>query len=206
MADLLADAARLWSQGGFVMPWLVGSTIVLWWAIGERAWSLRRGAGQPLQHVIDRCARGELRPRGVIGTAVHRVLATPPANRSRGRVREVLVDLYDEVGRHAVLVASLAATAPLVGLLGTVTGMIETFDALTTMSLHRSGGGVAGGISEALVSTQMGLAVAIPGLLAGRLLERRQRQLEEELDMLPDLFAAHNGRIARTARTNRGAS
>jgi len=190
MSDLLADAADLWAQGGFVMPWLVGSTIVLWWAIGERAWSLRRGTRQPLATVIDRHHRGHGRPAGVIGTAVHRVVALQASQRTPSRVREVLADLYDDLDRHAVLVASLAATAPLVGLLGTVTGMIETFDSLTTMSLHRSGGGVAGGISEALVSTQMGLAVAIPGLLAGRLLERRQQQLVDELDALPELVAA----------------
>ena len=62
--------------------------------------------------------------------------------------------------------------APLAGLLGTVAGMIETFDSLGSMSLFSQSGGVAGGISQALISTQMGLAVAIPGLLAGRILRK----------------------------------
>jgi biopolymer transport protein ExbB len=189
MADLLADATTLWQQGGFVMPWLVGSTVVLWWAIGERAWGLRRGTRRSLRDEIDAHLAGRGQANGVLGTAVARVAALPASLRTPHRVREALADLYDQLGRHAVLVASLAAMAPLVGLLGTVTGMIETFDSLTTMSLHRSSGGVAGGISEALVSTQMGLAVAIPGLLAGRTLERAQLRLEEELDALPEMFA-----------------
>jgi biopolymer transport protein ExbB len=161
MAELPARLVELWVQGGFVMPWLVGSAFVLWFALGERWLSLRRS---------------------VVTTAKQRVAKLE--TRTSGRVREALADLYEELQRHRVLIQSVAATAPLVGLLGTVTGMIETFDALTTMSLYRGSGGIAGGISEALVSTQMGLAVAIPGLLAGRLLDRRQAALEAELDQL----------------------
>ena len=189
MHELFASAQQLWQQGGFVMPWLVGSTIVLWWAIGERAWGLRRGTTRPLRHVIDAHRDGRGATHGVVNVAVARCMALPSGQRTPLRVREALADLYDSLGRHAVLVSSLAAMAPLVGLLGTVSGMIETFDSLTTMSLHRSSGGVAGGISEALVSTQMGLAVAIPALLAGRTLERTQLSLEEELDALPELLA-----------------
>ena len=62
--------------------------------------------------------------------------------------------------------------------------MIETFDSLASMSLFRGSGGVAGGISEALVSTQMGLAVAIPGMLVGRLLDRRATRIRDTLDQL----------------------
>ncbi|MCO5169315.1 MAG: MotA/TolQ/ExbB proton channel family protein [Planctomycetes bacterium] len=67
----------------------------------------------------------------------------------------------------ALLVA--AAVAPLLGLLGTVTGMISTFDVIT---VHGTGDPklLAGGISEALITTQLGLSVAIPALLAGNLL------------------------------------
>ena len=83
--------------------------------------------------------------------------------------------------------------APLLGLLGTVTGMIETFDSLGTMTLYSQSGGIAGGISQALISTQMGLAVAIPGLVVGRILDRRQRQIEQELEQIKDLFCMQAG-------------
>jgi biopolymer transport protein ExbB len=67
---------------------------------------------------------------------------------------------------------ALAAVAPLLGLLGTVSGMISTFDVITEL-----GAGnpklLSGGISEALVTTKFGLLVAIPGVLAANLLNAR---------------------------------
>lgn len=73
------------------------------------------------------------------------------------------------------LTRSCVIVAPLLGLLGTVTGMIETFVSLKDMSLHAASGGVSGGISQALLTTQMGLVVAIPGLIADRMLRARGR-------------------------------
>jgi biopolymer transport protein ExbB len=82
----------------------------------------------------------------------------------------------------AAVIVGIVATAPLLGLLGTVGGMIETFDSLGSMALFSKSGGIAGGVSEALFSTQMGLVVAIPGAIAGRLLERKSQAIE--LDVL----------------------
>ena len=85
-----------------------------------------------------------------------------------------------DLGAYRLVIRSIVLVAPLAGLLGTVTGMIETFDALAEMAMFTQSGGIAGGISEALITTQMGLAVAIPGLVAGRLLDRRERTLREQ--------------------------
>ena len=83
------------------------------------------------------------------------------------------------------------SAAPLVGLLGTVTGMLTTFGALSLGSGgEKTMAMIAGGISEALFSTQMGLAVAIPGLLVGRILTQRQALLEGELAKLKDILCA----------------
>ena len=187
MREFAASLADLWVAGGFVMPWLVAATALLWFAIGERALQLRRGAKGTLAEAVAARVAGRAERQGVVGEAIARALALPPTQRTDERLREAFADLAEGIARHRVLIRSVAATAPLVGLLGTVTGMIETFDALTTMSFYRGSGGIAGGISAALVSTQMGLAVAIPGLLAGRLLERREQRLREELDALGDL-------------------
>ena len=80
--------------------------------------------------------------------------------------------------------------APLLGLLGTVAGMIETFDSLGEMSLYSQSGGIAGGISQALFSTQMGLAVAIPGLIVNGVLGRRQKYIDLELAQIKDILCA----------------
>ena len=91
--------------------------------------------------------------------------------------------------RRPVLINTLVASAPLLGLLGTVNGMIVTFDALTDMAFFRQTGGIAGGIAEALITTQMGLAIAIPGLLGQRLLERQARRLRQMFHRL--LLSCH---------------
>ena len=79
----------------------------------------------------------------------------------------------------AILVS--AAVAPLLGLLGTVTGMISTFDVITVF-----GTGdpklLSGGISEALITTQLGLSVAIPTLLAGNLVSGWAEQIRSGME------------------------
>ena len=74
-----------------------------------------------------------------------------------------------------------AAVAPLLGLLGTVTGMINTFQVITT---HGTGDPrlMAGGISEAMVTTQVGLAVAIPVMIVASFLGRRARNLSHDME------------------------
>lgn len=154
---LVERVAELVQSGGFVMPWLILGNVVLWGAIGDRALALREQ---------------------VVREARRRVAGQ---NSELGR-RVVVQPLLDGLDRHSALIRSLTGLAPLVGLLGTVTGMIETFDSLTSMSLFRSSGGIAGGISAALISTQMGLAVAIPGLVVGRLLDRRASRISTQLE------------------------
>lgn len=76
------------------------------------------------------------------------------------------------VDRHVGTILVLAGAAPLLGLLGTVTGMVRTFG---DMAVFGAGNvrALSAGISSALVTTQAGLAVAIPGLFAGSILRRR---------------------------------
>jgi len=161
MRDALVD---LWESGGFVMPPLLLASLALWYAIGYR-WVLLRPA------VVDEARSALARlPIFVRG--------------DQHAVEGAIAPLRDELPAFARLVTSMVGLAPLVGLLGTVTGMIETFASLGDQTLFARSGGIAGGIAQALVSTQMGLAVAIPGLLAGRLLSRRQSALEDALDEL----------------------
>ena len=75
--------------------------------------------------------------------------------------------------------------------------MIETFDSLGDMTLYSQSGGIAGGISQALLTTQFGLAVAIPGLIVRGLLERRQRVLESQMEEVKEILC---GSVAGEAR------
>lgn len=77
--------------------------------------------------------------------------------------------------RRMGLIRACIVVAPLLGLLGTVTGMIETFDSILRGGYIQE---MSGGICKALLTTQYGLAIAAPGLLAERVLLRRQEKLE----------------------------
>lgn len=103
--------------------------------------------------------------------------------------KELLEDLLDEailketpkLERFLTTLATLGSVSPLLGLLGTVTGMIHTFQSITAF-----GTGdprlLAGGISEALVTTEVGLSIAIPALLVHHFLSRRVERIKDDMD------------------------
>lgn len=84
------------------------------------------------------------------------------------------------LNRFLSTIAILAATAPLLGLLGTVAGMVSTFDVIAIFGTGNAKA-LSGGISKALVTTQSGLLVGIPGLFMSRLLTRRAQAIERRL-------------------------
>jgi biopolymer transport protein ExbB len=88
-----------------------------------------------------------------------------------------------ELERHVPTILMLASVAPLLGLLGTVTGMIATFDAISQVGTGNPRP-LAAGISEALITTEFGLAVAIPGLILGGYLRRRVERFRSRLEAL----------------------
>ena len=168
---------------------LYGAAIVLWYAVGYRFLILQRGLRGDLGRHL---SAGRPLSGGIIGTA-WQTLTTPSRPFASGDeadayARETLIPIRQRLGTFRVLVRTIVVLAPLAGLLGTVAGMIETFDSLGDRALFASSGGVAGGIAQALLTTQMGLIVAVPGLVAGRLLDRRQRRIEDDLEQLRELL------------------
>jgi biopolymer transport protein ExbB len=91
--------------------------------------------------------------------------------------------LQESFRHQRVALGAMIAAAPLLGLLGTVTGMEATFAHLATQG-QKSMEGLAGGISEVLVATESGLLVAIPGLLLVYVAHRQTHKLIERLDQL----------------------
>ena len=79
--------------------------------------------------------------------------------------------------RDVIVLAALTAVAPLLGLLGTVMGMIQTFDAVAAIG-GNTGTRVAAGISQALITTQFGLVVAVPGVFGLARLQRMLRSVQ----------------------------
>ena len=97
------------------------------------------------------------------------------------RLSEAILKETPRLERFIGTLKVLAAVAPLLGLLGTVTGMINTFQVITT---HGTGDPrlMAGGISEAMVTTQVGLAVAIPVMMVAAFLGRRAQALAMDME------------------------
>lgn len=131
-------------------------------------------------------------------TAASRVAET--AILSRGRSREAIKERIEEVGRResaaleagSDVVGTIATIAPLLGLLGTVWGMILTFEVIASQGMGAIGD-LAGGISQALITTLAGLTVAIPAVMGHRILlgqvDARILDLEDMSLRLLDLVA-----------------
>jgi biopolymer transport protein ExbB len=186
--------------GGWVMPPLLLSTLVLWFAIGYRFAALKRGTQRDVRNLLRRATKkNEKLPKnnGVLVRALKKGLELK--EKHQDDLRYYLDDAFWEeeksVRMFNRLILTIVAAAPLLGLLGTVIGMIETFDSLGDMSLFSQSGGIAGGISQALITTQMGLAVAIPGLIVNGMLVRKQKRIELELAQLKDMLCADHIQI-----------
>jgi biopolymer transport protein ExbB len=191
--DLIQEGARYFEAGGWVMPPLFLATLVLWFAIGYRFAALRRGSARDVRSLIRRHEKGK-RPRadGVLVRALRKGMQLRQGGLTdlRPYLDDAFYEEEKDIRRYGRLIITIVTAAPLLGLLGTVIGMIETFDSLGDMSLFSQSGGIAGGISQALITTQMGLAVAIPGLIVNGALQRRQRNIELELAQLKDILCS----------------
>jgi biopolymer transport protein ExbB len=146
-------------------------------------------------------AKGEITQKNIAAirqsSQLGRVLATALANRAHER--EAIKQAVEEEGRQVVheleryfsALGTIAAITPLLGLLGTVVGMIKVFSAITTAGVGDPTV-LAGGISEALITTAAGLCVAIPTLIFHRHLnakvDRYALQMEEQAVKLVDVI------------------
>ena len=105
----------------------------------------------------------------------------PPGARLRWLQRRQ-GELRDDFRQHRVTLGAMIAAAPLLGLLGTVSGMVKTFESLSSQTGQKSMEGLAGGISEVLVATESGLTVAIPAMLLVYLAHRQMTKRLHELN------------------------
>jgi len=174
---------------------LFGLNLVLWYALGARYWMLRRATNAHVRRIIYKHRKkGDAKKlKGLMDYAVRAALDAKSDARSgslacRPHVLDALAPFHSQVKKYSILIKTIVIAAPLIGLLGTVIGMIETFDALQSMSMFSQGNSIAGGISKALFTTEMGLVVAVPGLLLGRVLDRQEGQYEIEFEQLTDIL------------------
>ncbi len=176
------------AAGGVAMVPLVLVSLAMWLLIVERALFFRRlhrknmPLKEALSHVRDNRLPDPDQYRGVVSLLVARFLQRRSSDPKLNRfiLDETVLTINRSLSDHLAVIGVLAAVAPLLGLLGTVTGMIGTFDILSVFGTGNAKG-MAGGISEALITTQTGLLVAIPGLYMKGFLDRRARNLMQRV-------------------------
>jgi biopolymer transport protein ExbB len=171
---------ELVKAGGWLMVPILLCSVIAMAIIAERFWTLQRKRITPGNLVVqvwqwaksgnlDEDRIRALRKSSPLG----RILAAGLANRNTSR--EIMKESIEDVGRHVVhdldrylnALGTIASITPLLGLLGTVIGMIKVFAVITTQGVGDPGV-LAGGISEALITTAAGLTVAIPTLMFHR--------------------------------------
>lgn len=173
MFDLLA-------AGGWVMPVIVLCSVIALGIFIERSVALNPDRIAPphlLANVWKQLKAGELDAQRLKalrhGSPLGAILAAGLANRSQGldvmkeSIQEAAGHVVHDLERYLNTLGTVAAVAPLLGLLGTVVGMIRVFTEITVQGTGNANA-LAGGISEALITTAAGLVVAIPALVMHR--------------------------------------
>ena len=180
---------ELVQAGGWLMVPILLCSVISAAICVERFWTLRATQIVPKNLLVqvwnwirsnemDNKKLRELRA----GSPLGQILAAGISNHKRGReqmkesIEEVAGHVVHEMERYLNTLGTVAAVTPLLGLLGTVIGMIKVF---TAIKLEGTGNAavLAGGISEALITTAAGLSVAIPSLFFFRFFQRRVDEL-----------------------------
>lgn len=195
--------------GPFMVPIILCSIA----AVGillERLWTLQRKRVLPqelLKKVTQLADSNQVNEKVIDAleknSPLGRVLAAALANRDRGR--EIMMERVEDTGRHVVhelerflnTLGTIASISPLLGLLGTVTGIIRAFNAVMMggMGDPRM---LAGGISEALITTAGGLAVAIPSFIAYRYLRGKVERIVVDMEKIAVKFADSLGAVPQS--------
>lgn len=180
--------------GGIVMVPIILASIVAAAIFLERVWTLQLRRVLPAdltEKVWKWVEQGQITDKHIHAlqqnSPLGKMLAAGLANRHRSR--EVINQAIEDTGRHVVhelerfinTLGTIASISPLMGLLGTVLGMIRTFNIIRTDGVGDPAA-MAGGIAEALITTASGLTVAIPALLAYKYLRGRVESLVVQME------------------------
>lgn len=173
---------------------IIACSVLAMAIVVERFWALREARVTPprlVRQIWQWEQQGELdneRIRALRrGSPLGRVLAAGVLNRRSSR--QIMKESIEDTGRHVTLelerfintLGTIAAISPLLGLLGTVLGMIEVFNVITATGVGDPGQ-LAGGISQALVTTAAGITVAVPSLIFYRYFRGRVEALVIEME------------------------
>lgn len=180
--------------GGPVMVPIILASIIAAAIFLERLWTLQQRRVMPAElteKVWKWVEQRQIQDKHILAlqqnSPLGKILAAGLANRHRDRA--ILKEAIEDTGRHVVhelerfigTLGTIASISPLMGLLGTVIGMIRTFNAIRTEGIGDPAA-LGGGIAEALITTAAGLTIAIPALLGYKYLRGRVSNLVVEME------------------------
>lgn len=195
----------IFSAGGWLMLPILASSVAAAAIILERFWVLRRervAPGTLRQQVVRQALSSpmsstqlyELEQGSPLGFLFAAGLRNLEFSRDvmKEAIEEAAAAVVHDLERFLSLLGSIAAVTPLLGLLGTVLGMIDVFAVIMEQGAGQAPA-LAGGISQALVTTAAGLFVAIPALLFHRFFERRVQDMvvhleQESIKLVDELY------------------
>lgn len=190
MVDLWWETRNYFEAGGWIMIPLVVVSIWLWTLIVVKLYDLALVRSETkilkkmdVQQVSDTHYLSRERLSGWPGKIFDRFTAwrMNRPDTDRRLLSGLLIGQTSRLDRHVDTILVLATVSPLIGLLGTVSGMITTFDVISDFGTGNAKG-LAGGISEALITTQGGLMAALPGLFMGNFIRRRVERAKHEME------------------------
>jgi len=198
--DSLHTFITFLNDGGVIMWVLFVLNLFMWYGLGYRYILLRRGTRGSVRRLIekhykrgkDKVLKNGLLDRAVVSALIASDEAKKIGANCRDFTADALFEYRQSIKEYGVLVKTIVVLAPLVGLLGTVMGMIETFDALQSSAMFGQGVSISGGISKALFTTELGLVVAVPGLILGRVLEKKEKRYEVEFEQIEDVICTED--------------
>jgi len=189
----MSEIWRIWLSGGWVMIPLFALAVLLYAQAFQLLLYVRRTdlARKDELHWWD-WVRDPSQAEGRVAEVIRYSQSdVSSAKQVRTRFDEIRLAFVSLIDRRTKFLGTLVAAAPLMGLLGTVLGMLQTFFGIATSGGAETAGVVAAGISEALVTTQTGLTIALPGLFIVMLIQRQKHGLEARLARLESLTLSH---------------
>jgi len=182
------------SRGGVVMYPIILCSIIALGVFLDRLWVLRRKniiPGEFIRNVEEQVRNQKISEAIFLCQGDHSSIAKiflaglKNAGRGMWLVKEAIEEMGGREGvileKHVGILSTIANLTPLLGLLGTVSGMIKTFNVISLQGVGNPAL-LAGGISEALITTATGLCVAIPTLVCYRILKDKAEALIFEME------------------------
>jgi biopolymer transport protein ExbB len=189
MNETIHGILKIWLSGGLVLIPLFGLALLLYGQSLHLILHMRR---QRIDTSSQKHWREWVRKPETAKGRIGEIIAytqdgVTGMDQVRNRFAEIRLALLAMIERRTTFLGTLVAAAPLLGLLGTVMGMLQTFFGISTSGGSETAGVVASGISEALVTTQAGLMVALPGLFLVMLIHRQRQNLDATITRLESL-------------------